>query len=221
VVTTDVQGAAAQQACHQERYFKEGIMNHIHSVTTAARSIFSRRGLQAAVLAGAVAATIGTAGVASAATSHHVRPNGWAPAEQCLTWSGTVKYFPALGTASKNVNAILTGTLSNCNLDGQGQTYSGTVFGELSGTASKTSATISGNVAVTWPADADLDPTIAALSITSSKGVYSFNSPITAGAFTGNELWGSYQKTVQSGISGGTSQTILGSAPFEVMENLG
>jgi hypothetical protein len=232
VAATDVQNTAPQQACHHERYFKESTMNHLRSTTaTAIRSVFSRRGLQGAVLAGIAAASIGAAGAASASTahagpapksvSHHIGPNGWAPAEECLTWSGTVKYFPVLSTTSKTVTAVLNATGTNCEIDGQQQGNSATVFGTLSGTATKSSATLSGNVAVTWPSDAQLEPTIASISLNTSSGIYSFTGSITAGAFAGNELWGSYEKTGQSAISGGTNETILGSAPFAVMEDLG
>jgi hypothetical protein len=207
-------------------------MNHLRSTTaTAIRSTFSRRGLRAVMLAGVAAASIGTATAASASTvhagsatqisSHHVGPDGWAPVEECLNWSGTVKYFPALTKTSKTVNAVLNATLSNCNLDGTGQTYSGTAFGVLTGTATKSSATLTGNVAVTWPQDANLDPTIASISLNTTSGVYSFTGSITAGAFAGNELWGSYEKTGQTAIAGGTSQSILGSAPFAAEEDLG
>jgi len=206
-------------------------MNHLRSTTaTAVRSVFSRRGLQAVVLAGVAAASIGAATAASASTvpgsaakavSHNVRPNGWSPAEECLSWSGTVKFFPALTGTSQTVNAVLNATGTNCQIDGQQQGNSATVFGTLTGSATKSSARLTGNVAVTWPSDAQLDPTIASISLTSASGVYSFTGSITAGAFAGNELWGSYEKTGQSAISGGTSEKILGSAPFAVMEDLG
>lgn len=194
-------------------------------IRSAARSICSRRGLRAVAVAGALAATVGTAGAASAATAHHVRPAGWAPVEQCLTWSGTIKYFPALTNTAKSVNAVISGTASNCNLDGTQQTLSASFFGNLTGSANKTKATLNGQVAITWPADANpptgLEPTISNLNITTANGTYSFASTISGGAFAGNELWGSFVKTQNASISGGTSQTIVGTQPFEVEENLG
>jgi hypothetical protein len=207
-------------------------MNQLRSTTaTVIRSVVSRRGLRAVMLAGVAAASIGTATAASASTvhagsaprvsSHQARPDGWVPVEECLNWSGTVKYFPALTKTAKTENAVLNATLSNCNLDGTEQTYSGTVFGTLTGTANKSGATLTGNVAVTWPQDAQLDPTIASISLNTSTGVYSFTGGITAGAFAGNELWGSYEKTGQTAFTGGTSENILGSAPFAAEENLG
>jgi hypothetical protein len=209
-------------------------MIQLRSTTaTVVRSAFSRRGLRGLMLAGVAAASIGTATAASASTtsaspahagpaiSHRIHPDGWVPVEECLNWTGTVKYFPALTTATKTVNAVLNATLSNCNLDGTGQTYSGTAFGVLTGSATKSKATLTGNVAVTWPADSGLDPTIASISLNTTTGVYSFTGSITSGAFAGNELWGSYEKTGQTAIAGGTSENILGSAPFAAEENLG
>jgi hypothetical protein len=206
----------------RQSYFKENTMNQLRSTTaTVVRSIFSRRGLRAAMLAGVAAASIGTAGAASASTAHHVHPNGYAPTEQCLNWSGTIKYFPALTKTSHAVTAVLTGTLSNCNFDGTAQTYSGTVFGDLTGTATKTGGSLSGNVAVTWPADANLEPTISPISVSGSASAFSFYGTPSAGAGTGQQLNGSYDAISSKAISAGTSQNILGSAPFQLEVNDG
>lgn len=199
-------------------------MNHIQSAANVARALVSRRGLRAAMIAGAVAATIGTAGAASASTAAHhaARPNGYAPLEECLNWSGTIKYFPALTKTSHAVTGVLSGTLSNCNLEGTPQTFSGSVFGTLTGTATKTKATLSGQVAVTWPADSDLDPTISPISVsTSAASSYSFYGTVSAGAGTGDQLEGSYASLSNTAITGGTSQSILGSAPFGIFINEG
>jgi hypothetical protein len=67
-----------------------------------------------------------------------------------------VKYFPALSTTSKNVTAVVSATLSDCNFDG-----------------------------------------------------------------TGQQLNGAYDKITSKAISGGTSQSILGSAPFQLEVNDG
>lgn len=75
-----------------------------------------------------------------------------------------MKYFPALSTTSKNVTAVVSATLSDCNFDGTGQTFSG-------------------------------------------------------GA--GQQLNGAYDKISSKAISGGTSQSILGSAPFQLEVNDG
>jgi hypothetical protein len=199
-------------------------MNHIQSAANVARSLVSRRGLRAAMLAGAIAATVGTAGAASASTAAHhgARPNGFAPLEECVNWSGTIKYFPALTNTSHAVTGVLSGTLNNCNLEGTPQTFSGSVFGTLSGTATKTGATLSGQVAITWPSDSGLNPTISPISVsTSAASSYSFFGTVSAGAGTGDQLEGSYVKVSNTGITGGTSQSILGSAPFGIFINEG
>jgi hypothetical protein len=198
-------------------------MNHIQSAANIARSLVSRRGLRAAMIAGAMAATIGTAGAASASTvAHHVRPNGYAPLEECVNWSGTIKYFPALTKTSHAVTGVLSGTLSNCNLEGTQQTFSGSVFGTLTGTATKTGGTLSGQVAITWPSDSGLDPSISSINVsTTAASAYTFYGTDSAGAGTGDQLEGSYDSVSNAAITGGTSQSILGSAPFGIFINEG
>jgi hypothetical protein len=198
-------------------------MNHLRSTaSTAVRTVFCRRGIRAVVLAGVAAASVGAAGAASASTvGHRAHPDGWAPTEQCQTWSGTVKYFPALGSTSKSETAVISGTLSNCNFQGTPQTFSGSVFGVLSGKATGTGATLSGNVAVTWPSDANLEPTISPITLSGSSSAYSFYGTPSAGAGTGQQLNGSYDRISAKKISGGTSQSILGSAPFQLEVNDG
>lgn len=216
----------------KQSYFKETTMNHLRSTTATviqavgrlcgpASSVLARRGLRAAMLAGVAAASIGTATAATASTTHHVHTDGYSPTEQCLNWSGTIKYFPALTKTSHAVTAVLTGTLSNCNLLGTAQTYSGTVFGDLTGTATKTGATLSGDVAVTWPADAQIDPTIAPISVSGSASSFSFYGTPSAGFGAGQQLNGSYDAIGLKAIASGTSQSILGSAPFQVEVNDG
>ena len=175
-----------------------------------------------AAVAGVAALTLGTTGTAFASSTPSARPNGYAPTEECLNWSGSIEYFPGLTTTSHSVTAVVHGTLSNCNFDGTGQTYSGSVFGVLTGTATRSAATLSGNVAVTWPADAGLEPTIAPISVTGGKsGAYSFYGTISAGAGTGEVLEGSFDKIGTAKVSGGTSENILGSAPFGIFVNEG
>jgi hypothetical protein len=216
----------------KQNYCKENIMNHLRSTTaTVIRTVTSRRGVRAVMLAGVAAASIGTATAASASTvhagpavqaGHLAHPDGYAPTEQCLNWSGTIEYFPALTKTTHSVTAVLSGTLSNCNLEGTDQTYSGSVFGDLTGTANnKGTATLSGNVAVTWPADADIDPTISPISISGSSSSFSFYGTPTAGFGAGQQLNGSYDVISSKAITGGTSQSILGSAPFQVEVNDG
>jgi hypothetical protein len=198
-------------------------MNQLRSTAiAAARSVLSRRGMRAVVLAGVAAASVGAAGVASASTAGtHAHPDGYAPTEQCQNWSGTVNYFPALSTTSKKVTAVVNATLSNCNFEGTAQTFSGSVFGTLTGTATKTGSTLSGNLAVTWPSDAGLEPTISPVTLSGSSSAYSFYGTPSAGAGTGQQLNGAYDKITSKAISGGTSQSILGSAPFQLEVNDG
>ncbi|MGH3155095.1 MAG: hypothetical protein ACRDNF_00755 [Streptosporangiaceae bacterium] len=209
-------------------------MNQLRSTAaTVIRSTVSRRGLRGLMLAGVAAASIGTATAASASTtpasaahagtavSHSIHPDGWVPTEQCLNWSGTVNYFPALTATSRKVTATVSGTLSNCNFDGTDQTYSGTVFGVLTGKATKTGATLSGHLAVTWPADASLNPTISPITLSGSASSYSFYGTPSAGAGTGQQLNGAYDKITSKGITGGTSQSILSTAPFQLEVNEG
>ena len=185
------------------------------------RSALTRRAVRAAAVAGVVAVTVGTAGTALASTSSAARVSGYAPTEQCLNWSGTVKYFPALTTTSHKVTAVISATLSNCNFLGTAQTFSGSVFGVLSGTATKSGATLSGNLAVTWPSDANLNPTISPVSLSTASNVYSFFGTPTAGAGTGQVLNGAYAVIGSSKTTGGTQENILGSAPFQLEVNEG
>ena len=184
------------------------------------RSALSRRAVRAAAIAGVAAISLGTAATASASsTGSHI--NGFAPTEQCLSWSGTIKYFPRLSTTSHAVTAVLNATLSNCNFEGTGQTFSGSVFGVLTGTATGSAATLSGTLAITWPADANLNPTISPISLSTSSGNYSFFGTPTAGPGTGEQLNGAYVKISSKKINGGTQESILGSAPFQLEVNTG
>ena len=187
------------------------------------RSALSRRAVRAAAIAGVAAISLGTAATASASsTGSHI--NGFAPTEQCLSWSGTIKYFPRLSTTSHAVTAVLNATLSNCNFEGTAQTFSGSVFGVLSGTATGNGgpASLTGKLAVTWPQDAGLSPTISPITLSSgSTGSYSFFGTMGAGAGTGEQLNGAYAKISSTKITGGTQQSILGSAPFQIEVNNG
>lgn len=197
-------------------------MNHMQ-IARRLRSAFSGRAVKAAAVAGVAAVALGTAGSAYASTGTHVRPNGWSPVEECLNWSGTIQYFPALTTTSHPVTAVISGTASNCSLDGTGQAYSASVFGVLTGSGVKSGITLSGNVAVTWPADASLSPSIAPIAITKTgTQAYQFYGMVNAGAFTGaGRLQGSYDVISMQKVTGGNKQNILGSAPFGIWENFG
>ena len=168
-------------------------------------------------------AVLSTAGASSAfATSQsQARPFGFAPTEECLNWTGSIQSFPALTKTAQNVTDVIHGTLSNCSLDGTGQTFSGSFFGTLTGSATKSSANLSGNVAVSWPQDAGLSPTISPVSVSGSANAYSFNGTISNGAGTGEQLEGSYDVVSKSAVSGGTSQNIVGTAPMGIFVNEG
>jgi hypothetical protein len=184
------------------------------------RSALSRRAVRAAAVAGVAALSLGAAGAASASTATpHL--NGFAPTEQCLNWSGTIQYFPGLTSTAHKVTAVLNATLSNCNFEGTPQTFSGTVFGVLTGTANGKTATLSGNLAVTWPADSGFSPTVSPVSLSTSNSTYSFFGTPSAGLGTGEQLNGAYAKIGSKKINGGTQESILGSAPFQIEVNNG
>jgi hypothetical protein len=186
------------------------------------RSALSGRAVRAATVAGVMALTVGTAGSALASTAGpQIRPHGYVPTEECLNWSGSISFFPALTTTSHSVTAVLNGTLSNCSFDGTPQTYGGTVFGTLTGTGTKSAVSLSGNAAVTWPADSGLNPTISPISVSTSSGTYNIVGTPSAGAGTGLALWASYAKTGMTKVNGGNAENILGSKPFGIFENIG
>jgi hypothetical protein len=87
--------------------------------------------------------------------------------------------------------------------------------------ATKSGATLSGNLAVTWPADAGLEPTISPISLSTSAPTYSFYGTPNAGAGTGQVLNGAYDVVGMSAVNGGTQESILGSAPFQLEVNNG
>ena len=187
---------------------------------TTLRTKITRYAVRSAAVAGALA--LSTAGASAAlAAQPAVHPFGFAPTEQCLNWSGTIESFPGLTKASQSVTDVIQGTLSNCNLDGTGQTFSGTFFGTLSGNATKSAASLSGHVAVSWPQDSGLSPTIAPIAVSGSAQAYSLSGTIGNGAGTGEQLQGSYDVISKQAVNGGTSQSFVGSAPFEIEVNEG
>ncbi len=102
------------------------------------RSAITRYAARAAIVAGAVA--LSTAGASSAfAAQSDAHPNGFAPTEECLNWTGTIQSFPGLTKVAHSVTAVVSGTLSNCNFDGTPQSFSGTFFGTLTGSAERES----------------------------------------------------------------------------------
>jgi hypothetical protein len=191
------------------------------------RSVFRSRGLRGAAIAGVVAAALATAGVtavagtalASTAAPHEIA--GLAPTQECVTWSGTVEYFPVLTSSSHKVTAILEGTLSNCSDFGTPETGTGSVFGVLSGTATKTKAILAGQLAVTWPPSSSLSPSIVPVSLRGASGQYSFGGTVSAGAGHGLELNSAYDKVNATKANSGTLQTITGTSPFAIYVNEG
>lgn len=184
------------------------------------RTKITRYAVRAAAVAGGLALSTGGAS-AALASQPAVHPFGFAPTQQCLNWSGTIESFPGLTKASQSVTDVVQGTLSNCNFDGTGQTFSGSFFGTLSGTATKSSASLSGHIAVTWPQDSGLNPTIAPIAVSGSAKAYSLSGTISNGAGTGEELQGSYDVISKQAVNGGTAQSFVGSAPFEIEVNEG
>ena len=184
------------------------------------RSAITRYAARAAIVAGAVALCTGGASSAFAAQSD-AHPNGFAPTEECLNWTGTIQSFPGLTKAAHAVTDVISGTLNNCSFDGSPQTFSGSFFGTLSGSASGKAATLSGNVAVSWPQDSGLNPTISPVSINGSAKAYSLSGTISNGAGTGEQLEGSYDVVSKSTVNGGTSQSLVSTAPFGIFVNEG
>lgn len=184
------------------------------------RSTITRYAALAAAAAGAIA--LSTTGASSAfAAQSNVHPNGYAPLEECLSWTGTTQAYPSLSKTSHSVVEIISGTLNDCNLQGTPQTYSGTFFGELTGSASNKAATLSGNVAITWPADSGLEPTISPVSVTGSANAYSLFGNPSAGAGAGDALEGTYDVVSHTTANGETTQSLVSSGPFGVFVNEG
>lgn len=201
-------------------------MNQIHRtaarIARRTRSAMSGRVVRAATVAGVAALAIGTAGSAYATTHHQARPFGFAPTEECLNWSGSIQYFPGLTTTSHSVTAVIRGTLSNCNFQGTPQTFSGSVFGVLTGSGVKSNVSLSGNVAITWPADANLNPSVSPITISNTgTQAYQLFGTISGGAGTGEQLEGSYDVVSMQKVLGGNQQNILGTAPFGIFINEG
>jgi hypothetical protein len=179
----------------------------------------TRRFLRGGVIAGVVtAATIATAGAALAAPA---APRGLSPTEECVTWSGTVQYFPVLTAKSQKVTAVIEGTLSNCNDFGTPQTFSGSVFGVLSGKATTGKSSLSGQLAVTWPADANLNPSVVPVTLNGASGQFSFGGIVSGGAGKGLDLNSAYDTVHSAKSGGGTLEKIVGTKAFAIYVNEG
>jgi hypothetical protein len=184
------------------------------------RSVITRYAALAAAAAGAIALSTAGASSALAAQPHSIQP-GFAPTEECLNWTGTAQAYPTLTKTAHAVTEVVSGTLSNCNDEGTPQTFSGTFFGVLTGSASQKAATLSGNVAVTWPSDSGLSPTIAPITVSGSANAYSLFGTISAGAGTGEQLEGSYDVVSHASANGYTTQNLVSTAPFGIFVNEG
>jgi hypothetical protein len=188
------------------------------------RSVLRSRGLRGAAIAGVMAAALATAGPAGTALASTAAPDqsrGLAPTQECVTWSGTVQYFPVLTSSSQKVTAILKGTLSDCDDLGVPENGAGSVFGVLSGTATKTKAILTGQLAVTWPVTSNLSPSIVPVSLRGASGKYSFGGTVSAGAGTGQELNSSYNEVKAAKAGSGTLQTITSTSAFAIYINEG
>lgn len=185
------------------------------------RSVLRSRRLRGAAIAGVVAAALATAGPALASTTVPHQSRGLAPTQECVTWSGTVQYFPVLTASSQKVTAILKGTLSDCDDLGVPENGAGSVFGVLSGTATKTKAILTGQLAVTWPVTSGLSPSIVPVSLRGASAKYSFGGTVSAGAGTGQELNSSYHEVKAAKAGSGTLQTITGTSAFAIYINEG
>jgi hypothetical protein len=184
------------------------------------RSAITRYAAMAAAAAGAIA--LSTTGASSAfAAQSNVHPNGFAPIEECLNWTGTITAYPTLSKSAHSVTEDISGTLNNCSSDGNPQTFSGTFFGVLTGSASNKAATLSGHVAISWPQDAGLAPTVSPVSVTGSANAYTLNGTPTAGAGTGEALEGSYDVVSHTLANGETTQSLVSSGPFGIFVNEG
>ena len=116
---------------------------------------------------------------------------------------------------------MLQATLANCAFYGVAQSGTATAFGVLTGTASRGKATLSGQVAVTWPPELGTTPTIANIVVVPSAHAYALEGPVVAGGFPGRYLVGNYQVTSSTRTSGGTAENILGTAPFAIWQPVG
>jgi hypothetical protein len=194
------------------------------------RSILRSRGLRGAAIAWVTAAALATAGapataLASTAASHRV--DAIVPTLECTTWSDTVNYSPALTSSPQNVTATLAGTLSDCSDFGNTLTGTGSVQATLTGTATTTSASLTGDLFVNWPASANVVTSVVPITLTGSSGAYSFGGTVIFGAGTayrggpGLPLNSSYDAVYWFWTDGGTLQDINGTSPVAIYVNEG
>ena len=195
------------------------------------RSILCSRGFRGAAIAGVMAAALAAAGApatALASTAAFHRVDAIVPTLECTTWSGTVEYSPALTASPQNATATLTGTLSNCSDFGNTLTGTGIVQATLSGTATLSSASLTGLLIVHWPAGASLADSLVPVTLTGSSLAYSFGGTVLFGTGAngrggpGLPLNSSYVANLYSfTTSTGTLQDISGTSPVAIYVNEG
>jgi hypothetical protein len=188
------------------------------------RSILRSRRLRGAAIVGVMAAALATGGapataLASPAAFHKI--DGIVPTEECTTWSGAVDYSPALTSSPQNVTATLVGTLYDCSDFGTAQTGTASVQVTLSGTATTSSASLTGQLFVNWPAGTGLNPSVVPVTLTGSSGAYSFGGTVSLGAGTGLPLNSSYFTVFSFTSNTDTVQDINGASPFAIYVNEG
>jgi hypothetical protein len=103
----------------------------------------------AAVSGSAFAAPAPVAGVARQAG---VQPQGYVTVQGCTSLAGSVTLTPGLRTRAHAETAVVTGTLDGCSSYGQPQPGQGSFTAVVTGTASKTSGTLTGSFTASWPA---------------------------------------------------------------------
>ena len=153
---------------------------------------------------------------------------GIVPVASCHL-NATVTLAPTLTTVSHTVGGNIQGTVSACGLNGSSLPDTGQFFANsLTGPASKTSESLSGQAVIIWPASANLNPSVAAFSISvNANGLATYSGTVQAGAFTGQRLQGKYkivrQATVNQGGYNATVQTVVSptTGPLQILENLG
>ena len=194
------------------------------------RSILRSRGLRGAAIAGVTAAALATAGApatALASTAAFHRVDAIVPILQCTTWSGTVNYSPALTSSPQNVTATLAGTLSDCSDFGTTLTGTGSVQATLSGTATMTSASLAGQLIVSWPASSSLADSLVPVTLTGSSDAYSFGGTVLFGTGAngrggpGLPLNSSYATVYAFPSNSGTVEYINGTSPVAIYVNEG
>jgi hypothetical protein len=195
------------------------------------RSLLARRvtlGLVASgtALAGLAVSAPAFAAQPATATQHTGSPAGYVPVEQCSSLAGGVSFTPGLRKKAHTESGFLNGTLDGCSIDGQQQPGQGSLTISLSGSASVGAAALTGTFTANWPASAGLNPSNGSVTVTSaSRGSYTITGTVTSGAFTGQIFQGAYVVTGTTGTGRKhdpiTAQTIVNTAPIEILENIG